>query len=105
MSNAAVDREEFVRRGQAHYDRVLRARLEPEHKGEFLVLHVDSGDYELNPSQREALERAKARHPDGLFYILRIGHRTAARIGAQSRREHGWRSSRAAVCIEPLDSA
>lgn len=81
MSHAATDRRELARRFRGYYDRVLRAELEPEHNGKFLALEVETGDYELGDSQLEALDRAEARHPDCVFYILRVGYRTAARLG------------------------
>ena len=84
MTRAVLDHHELARRGQEYYDRVLRAKLEPHHKGKFLALEVETGDYELGDSQLEALDRVEAKHPDSVFYILRIGYRTAARIGAQS---------------------
>lgn len=83
MANTTTDHHELSRRGQAYYDEHLRGKLEPAHNGEFLVLDVETGDYELDTSQIAALDRAEARHPDSVFYILRVGHRTAARIGAQ----------------------
>ena len=86
MGSQRLDHEELARRGQEYYDRVLRADLEPEHNGEFLVLDVESGEYELDASQLAALDRAEAKRPDRVFYILRVGHRTAARIGAQLQR-------------------
>ena len=83
MSHAMMDHRELARRGREYYDRVLRAKLEPEHTGKFLALEVETGDYELGDSQLEALDRAEAKHPDRVFYILRVGYRTAARLGAQ----------------------
>jgi len=85
MAGTAVDPQDLARRGQAYYDEHLRDALEPEHNGEFLALDVETGDYELAATQLEALDRAEAKHPDSVFYILRVGHRTAARIGAQLR--------------------
>ena len=89
MAKTTLDHEELARRGREYYDRALRGDLEPEHNGKFLVLEVESGDYELDESQLAALERAEGKHPDSVFYILRVGHRTAARIGAQSRAASG----------------
>jgi hypothetical protein len=83
MPSTKMEHHELARRGREYYDRVLRDQLEPEHNGKFLALDVETGDYELGDSQLEALDRAEARHPDSVFYILRVGYRTAARIGAQ----------------------
>jgi len=43
---------------------------------------VESGDYALGKSTLDALDKAEARHPDSVFYIMRVGYRTAGRIGA-----------------------
>ena len=80
MPNLGIDREEFARRAEEYYARVLRTRLEPAHKGEYLVLDVDTGDYEVDADEMAAIDRARAKHRDTLFYILRVGHRTCDRL-------------------------
>ena len=87
MAKPGVDVEGIARRGQEYYERHLRAELEPEHTGKFLVLDLQSGDYEMDDSEVAACERARARHPDSVFYILRIGYRAARTMG-------GWLPSR-----------
>jgi len=77
--------EEIVRRGEERYERDLRDRLEPLHKGEFLVLDIDSGDYEIDPDESAALQRARARRPQGLRFVKRIGYAVAHRIGGPLR--------------------
>ncbi|MBM4039132.1 MAG: hypothetical protein FJ290_11530 [Planctomycetes bacterium] len=86
MASVTIDREAFARRAEEYYDRVLRPRLEPEHKGEYLYLDVDTGDYEVDPNKLVAMQRARAKHPGTLFYILRVGHRAVGRIGPHVRR-------------------
>ena len=83
MPEPAVDIEDIARRGQQYYDQHLRAKLEPEQNGKFLVLDVDTGNYEMDESEVAASERARARHPQSLFYILRIGYRAAHSIGGR----------------------
>lgn len=87
MATTTMDHHELARRGREYYDRFLRAKLEPQHNGKFLALEVETGDYEMGDSQLEALDRAEAKHPDSVFYIHRVGYRTAARIGAQLQEE------------------
>jgi hypothetical protein len=89
MANPTTQCEEIARRGQEYYDRSLRAQLEPEHKGKYLVLDVDTGDYEMDESQLAALDRAEAKHPDTVFYTLRVGYRAVGRIGARFREGRG----------------
>ncbi len=80
MASVTIDREAFARRAEEYYDRVLRAKLEPEHRGEYLYLDVDTGDYELDADQLAAMQKARAKHPGTLFYILRVGYPAVGRI-------------------------
>ena len=45
MSGRPYTKEEVVRRGQEIYEREIRAKVEPEHDGEFVVVGVESGAY------------------------------------------------------------
>jgi hypothetical protein len=75
--------EEIVRRGQALYDQQIRAKVEASHKGEFLVLDIDTGEYEIDSNEVAALKRAKAKNPSAGLYILRVGSPAAYRVGGQ----------------------
>jgi hypothetical protein len=58
-------------------------------RGKFLVLDIETGEYELDADELVALQRARRKKPDAALYILRIGYPAAYRIGrayAQSRR-------------------
>ena len=81
MASVTLDREAFARRAEEYYDRVLRAKLEPAHRGEYLYLDVEMGDYELDADKLAAMRRARARHPGMLFYILRVGYPAVGRVG------------------------
>ncbi|MFC1806052.1 hypothetical protein ACFL09_03635 [Planctomycetota bacterium] len=84
MAETAVDPHDLARRGQAYYAEHLREKLEPEHNGEFVALDVESGDYGMDADEMAAIQRVRARHPDRVFYVLRVGHRAAHRIGGGS---------------------
>ncbi|MBM4039502.1 MAG: hypothetical protein FJ290_13400 [Planctomycetes bacterium] len=84
MDKTMVDPHELVARGRAYYDKHLRARVEPEHVGKFLALDVESGDYEVDEDELAAIHRAEARHPNSLFYVMRVGFRAAHHIGGGS---------------------
>ena len=68
MPHARYASHEIVRRGQALYDQRIRAKVEGSHKGEFLVLDIESGEYEIDASEVAALQRAKAMHPEGTLH-------------------------------------
>lgn len=74
---------EIVQRGQALYDERIRAQVEASHRGKFLALDIETGEYEIDVDELAALQRAKAKHPDAALYLLRIGFPTAYRVGGQ----------------------
>lgn len=86
MPQMTMSREEFVRRGEDYYDRFLRDELEPEHKGKFVALDIETGEYEMDADEMAAIDRARARMPGKVFYILRVGYPAAHRLGARTTR-------------------
>ena len=72
---------EVARRGQDFYERQLRARLEATHRGSFVSIEPDSGDFFLGRTLEEAITTARRSHPDRLSYTCRIGFPTAVEIG------------------------
>ena len=83
MAHPGRASDQIVERGQAIYDQQIRQKVEPQHSGKFLVLDVDTGDYEIDVDSYTAYERAAARHPDALFYLLRVGFPAAVTLGAE----------------------
>lgn len=67
----------LISRGRRLYETKLKALLEPKHKGEYVAIEPDSGDYYLGHTMSEAYERAVAEHPDKQFYLARVGYRAA----------------------------
>ena len=83
MPHARYTNDEIVRLGQELYEREIRARVEPEHDGQFLVLDIETGEYEIGATAIEAIRRAKAKRDDPPLYILRIGQAAAYKLGAR----------------------
>ena len=89
MSHPRYTSEEIALRGQALYEGRLRAVVDARDRGKFLVLDIETGEYEIDVDELAALQRAKRKKPDAALYILRIGSPAAYRIGrafAQPRR-------------------
>ena len=84
MPHPRYSSDEIVQRGQALYDQQIRTQVEAHHKGKFLVLNIETGEYEIDVNELAALKRAKAKNPDAALYILRVGSSTAYRLGGQS---------------------
>jgi hypothetical protein len=86
MADAILDREAFARRAHEYYDQHLRAQLEREHKGEYLYLDVDTGEYEIDRDELAALARAREKHPETIFFVFRVGYPAVCRMGPRLRR-------------------
>ena len=76
--------EEISRRGQILYDQKVRSEIADCEKGKFLVLNIETGEYEIDADELTALQRAKTKQNDAALYMLRIGHPAAYRLGKQS---------------------
>ena len=87
MSHPHHDTHEIVQRGQEIYERQIRDKVLTEHRGKFLVVDTETGDYEIDKEDVTALKRLRARHPDAVFYILRIGYRAAYSLGGRLQPE------------------
>jgi len=79
-------RHDVILRGQALYERTIRAHVEPAHAGQFVVLDVESGEYEVDTDKLAALNRLIARQPQAIPYIVRAGHPSAVTLGAAGLR-------------------
>ena len=73
---------EIVERGKAIYEQQIRPTVDTEaNAGKFLIIDIETGDYELDDDDMAATRRAHARHPDGAFYGMRVGYRAAEVLG------------------------
>ena len=74
------------------YAERLRPVLEPEHNGDAVAIHRETGDYALGESHTLARRRLKERHGDGLIATLTVGPPTFADIGLAYRALAGGKS-------------
>jgi hypothetical protein len=74
IMNLGKDRsfEEIAKKGTAIYEK-LKAQYEPRLNGKFLAIETDSGSIYMGDTSGLALEEACARHPDKMFYLVKIG--------------------------------
>lgn len=73
--------EDLTESGQRLYDERLKALLEPEHEGEFVAIDPETERYFLGPTGLAALRAGRKELPGNLFYLLRVGHMAAYRVG------------------------
>ena len=85
MPDAKYSREEVAARGEAIYEQDIRSNVETQCKGKYLVLDIESGDYEIDQDDLAATKRMMANCPDAILYGLRIGYPAAYRLGGFSK--------------------
>jgi hypothetical protein len=77
-------KEEVVERGKALYDRQIRPLVEADNVGRFVVIDIETGDYEITVDEDATLTAADnlhARHPNAHLFIQRIGYPAATFMG------------------------
>jgi hypothetical protein len=80
MGRTNYSMEEIASLGKEIYAKRLQPLLEPENTGKFLVIDIETRDYEMDENGEVASLRARDKKPDGVRYAMRIGHRAWGRI-------------------------
>ncbi len=73
--------EETIRKGKEIYARVIKPRLKPEDDWKFVSVDVLSEDFEMDHDSIAAIDRLRARRPNGQFWGGRVGEPAACRMG------------------------
>jgi hypothetical protein len=89
MSYANYSPEEIEARGEEIYEQQIRQRVETGNKGKFVVIDIETGEYELDEDDLQATKRALAKRPDAVLYGVRIGYPTAYNLGGHVATERG----------------
>ena len=80
MSYSDDTSDAIVTRGEEIYQQ-YREELEPQYKGQFFVVDIETGNYEIADEDMVATERLLAKNPEAMTYGLRIGFGAAYRLG------------------------
>ena len=68
-----TDIEKISRKGAKIYEREI-SKYEPKQNGKFLAIDIESGETFLARTSSEAVEKAREKHPNRIFYVVRIGY-------------------------------
>ena len=83
MTSRTYRREEVSARGEVIYREKIRSLVEPQERGKFVVIDVETGDYELDTNDATATKRLQKRRPDAVIYGMRVGYRAAYSFGGR----------------------
>ena len=79
MSREDYTKKEICDRGEEIYQEQIKPLVEPQEKGKFVVIDIESGDYEIDREHLAAIRRLRERRPDSVRYTGRIGFPSAYR--------------------------
>ena len=71
--------EELDRLGWARY-KEIQDELEAHHRGDYVMVEADSGEYFVGKTPEEALHQAETSHPGKPFCLIRIGYKAAHKL-------------------------
>jgi len=74
-------KEEFAQRGDELYERKVRPNVDTSDEGKFVVIDIDTGDYEIDFDELDAYDRLIARNPEAQIWVMQVGSRYARRFG------------------------
>lgn len=83
MADHTYSSEEITAQGEAIYREQIRSLVETTEKGKFAIIDIETGDYEIDTRDATATLRLLERRPGAVTYAVRIGYRTAYRIGGR----------------------
>ncbi|MDE2844636.1 MAG: hypothetical protein OXN21_14835 [Chloroflexota bacterium] len=81
MHTEKYSTDEIRERAGKIYQQDIRHLVEPKHNGKFVVIDIESGDYEINEDDITAEERLEERRPGCPGHLFRIGYESAFAIG------------------------
>ena len=82
----------IAERGSRIYEERLREILEPQHNGKYVVIDVETGEYELDKDHLAVSDRAAAKRPGAPLFATRVGSRTLGRVGGRWAKTVEWQS-------------
>lgn len=72
-----------MQRAEDLYSQRLRSQVEAEHRGRYIAIDIETGDYEIGDDYHAAAHTLLARKPDASVGVLRIGYPAVGRIGGR----------------------
>ena len=73
--------EEVCDWGERIYEERIKALVEPQENGRFIVIDIESGDYEIADDGMDASRRLWERRPQSVRFGAKVGYPAAYNLG------------------------
>ena len=81
---------EIARLGKEIYERDIRSRVETDHHGEYVAIDIETADWALGDTERQALAQLRTQSPGAINVLMeRVGFRALRSFGGSSLRRTG----------------
>jgi hypothetical protein len=81
MPSKKYTTDEIGDRAEKIYQEQIRPLVEPRENGKFIVIDIESGDYEIAEDMFTAEDSLKARRPDAVGFGGKVGYDAPYHIG------------------------
>ena len=78
-------KEEFARRGNELYERVVQPPLSAQDDGKFVAIDIETGAFEVDADEIAASHRLLARNPEAQIWFRLVGAPYTRRFGPRNR--------------------
>jgi hypothetical protein len=89
MVTPPLSLEEISKLGEKFYAEELKEKLEKTHLGQYAVVDVEQKKYSVSQDRLAAIEEAKKKFGEKLFYIVQIGSRQNPSVN-YSAKKYAW---------------
>ncbi len=79
-ATAQFTKEEIVQRGKEIYERDIRLLVEEGNEGRVVAIDVLTGEFELADDAITSAGQLRARAPEAVIFVLRVGYPALHRI-------------------------
>ncbi|MYC30432.1 MAG: hypothetical protein F4X65_10145 [Chloroflexi bacterium] len=76
--------DEICDRGEKIYEEQIKHLVEPHENGKFIVIDIETGDYEIDGEELDAHQRLEDRRPKYVGFLARVGYKATYHLGG------GW---------------
>jgi len=75
-------KDEFAKRGDDIYSQKIQSHLKVDNERKYVVIDIETGEYEIDADELVATDRLLARFPCAQIWVTQVGSRYARHFGA-----------------------